>query len=381
MNICVISDGYPSDNHMEFTFVKELCEAWAKIGHNVSIIAPQSLTKALIRRTDVLPIYTKASTSESNGIIEVYRPYYFSLGNFGEAYLNVSKIRNKIIDRTLRNLKLKPDIIYGHFWHSGYSGYKYAKRNNIPIFVATGESSIKFSIKSKDEQQFANDVKGIICVSTKNKNESIQKHLTDGKNCIIIPNAVDRGIFFKYPKELVREELGFNKNDFIVIFVGWFIPRKGPDRVAKAMELAQDRSIKAIFIGTAKDGVNILPEYSETIFVGQVDHKILPKYLSAADVFVLPTLQEGCCNAIVEAMSCGLPIISSDLDFNYDLLDEKNSILVDPMNIKQISEAIVSLKENKIKLQTMGKESVRKLQINTIENRAKSILKFFSTNM
>ena len=69
-------------------------------------------------------------------------------------------------------------------------------------------------------------------------------------------------------------------------------------------------------------------------------------YLNAADFFILPTLAEGCCNAIIEAIACGLPVISSDLPFNRDILDESNSILVDPTDITSIQEAIVRLYEN-----------------------------------
>ncbi len=74
MNICVISDGYRSDKYMDFPFVKALCEAWAKTGHTVSVIAPQSLTKELIRRTGLFPVYTKVQTEEYLGKIEIYRP-------------------------------------------------------------------------------------------------------------------------------------------------------------------------------------------------------------------------------------------------------------------------------------------------------------------
>lgn len=71
-------------------------------------------------------------------------------------------------------------------------------------------------------------------------------------------------------------------------------------------------------------------------------------YLNAADFFVLPTLAEGCCNAIIEALACGLPVISSNLPFNDDILDENNSIKINPMDIQALRESMTMLIEDEL---------------------------------
>ena len=48
-------------------------------------------------------------------------------------------------------------------------------------------------------------------------------------------------------------------------------------------------------------------------FTGSVDHDLLPLLLSAADVMVLPTSNEGLANAWVEALACGTPIVTCDV--------------------------------------------------------------------
>ncbi len=83
------------------------------------------------------------------------------------------------------------------------------------------------------------------------------------------------------------------------------------------------------------------------LFCGEVNHSDIVYYLNASDVFVLPTKAEGCSNAIVEALACHLPIVSSDMPFNYDILkNDYNSILINPNSSKEIQNAIMELKNN-----------------------------------
>lgn len=95
-----------------------------------------------------------------------------------------------------------------------------------------------------------------------------------------------------------------------------------------------------------------------------------------SDVFVLPTLREGCCNAVVEAMACGLPIISSDLPFNWDVLNQTNSVLIDPYNIDEIADAINSFYEDSSKRALLSKGALSTAKDLTIEERSRKILKF-----
>ena len=120
-------------------------------------------------------------------------------------------------------------------------------------------------------------------------------------------------------------------------------------RLSKALNNLNDPSIKAMFIGAGPQ----VPDYKQIIHQGIVDHSVLPDYLNCADVFVLPTINEGCSNSIIEAMACGLPIISSDMSFNHDILDDKNSLLIDPRNIGEIAKAIRMIKTSKIQLKAI----------------------------
>ena len=88
----------------------------------------------------------------------------------------------------------------------------------------------------------------------------------------------------------------------------------------------------------------------------------------------MPTLAEGCSNSIVEAMACGLPIISSDMPFNYDILDSSNSILISPRDVVGIALAIKGLKDAPQLRASMGMESFVKAQELSFDKRVHKIL-------
>ncbi len=112
-----------------------------------------------------------------------------------------------------------------------------------------------------------------------------------------------------------------------------------------------------------------------------IAHELLPDYLSASDVFVLPTLNEGCCNAIVEAISCGVPVISSNLPFNDDILDDTCSVRIDPSNVEEIKYAIGLLKNDEALRAKLAKGALKKSESLSIETRAKRVLDFIHSKM
>ena len=214
---------------------------------------------------------------------------------------------------------------------------------------------------------------GIVAVSTKNRDELLKYQIIAPEKIGVFPNSVNTSRFYKANRQDVREKLGFDQNDFIVAFTGHFNERKGANRVAEA--LRQTDGVKSIFIGSGP----CEPECDGILFKGRVPHEQVVHYLNAADVFVLPTQAEGCCNAIVEAMACGLPIISSDLPFNDDILTDENSIRIDPNNVEQIRNAIEKIRDDREGRIRMGEASLKLAAGLTIDNRAKNILHFMNS--
>lgn len=368
MNIAVITYDYPDSKRPVYPFVKALVDEWGKLGHKVSVISPFSVTRARH-----LTMYKEQEHPESVSII---RPKIVSLSYRlkynGESLTD--RIHRKAVNKTLNKMLIKPDVIYCHFWKEALFAYDYATVNGVPLVVASGESELPSFLSNNGNLLKCKTVSKVICVSSKNKNESIEMGLTTEEKCIVLPNAIDNSIFKVSNQVSLKKSLGIKESDFVVGFVGWFNERKGSKRVSEALKQIENVNIKALFIGSGTD----VPDYEGILFKGSLPHDVIPCYLNCADVFVLPTLKEGCCNAIVEAMACGLPVISSDREFNWDILDESNSILIDPTNVGEIAGAIKSLYEDKVLRASLRKATLQKAESLTISNRAKKIIDFIN---
>lgn len=377
-HICVVANGFPNKKIPQYTFVEQICRSFADYGWKVTVIAPQSITKCIVRREGLDPYFRMEYTGKGNRI-DVYRPRFFSVGNLkllGKSW-NASCF-SAAVGRAFRSIKQKPDVCYGHFWDCAFAIYHSAQKSQIPLFVACGEAELTIfdSFRPEVLSGFSNYVSGVICVSTKNQQESVSTGLTVLEKCSVIPNAVDPSRFYRKDKLQMRRQFGFDTDDFIVAFVGGFIHRKGTQRIASAISLLADPSVKSVFLGKTMGNDACEPECEGILFKGSVPHDRIADYLNCADVFVMPTLHEGCCNANIEAMACGLPIISSDLPFNYDILDPSFSILIDPMDIGQIAEAIRILKDDPLRRQKMADAALEHARQYTLEKRAEKIIGF-----
>lgn len=371
-HICFIAEGYPTADDPIFTFVRQLICSIADLGIKCSVIAPQSKTNSLIRSKKKRPFHW-IDTSRKNSKIDIYQPSYISFSNI--KIFNVSLTHyfwRRAVINVFEKTKINSEVIYGHFWHSGVVAAMIGKKHKLPVFVASGESRIWVRELYRDNTLFRylDKVNGVICVSSKTMWESIDLNLATKQMITVIPNAIDGSVFYTENKINARKALGFNENNFIVAFTGEFTNRKGVLRLSEALN--KIGNIKSIFIGSGDQK----PSAENILFCGKLPHDQIVHYLNVADVFVLPTLAEGCCNAIIEAMACGLPIISSDLPFNDDILDEQNSIRIDSNDIDEIADAIRFLRDHSQEREHMAKASLEKAMELDIKNRAQKVIQF-----
>lgn len=91
-------------------------------------------------------------------------------------------------------------------------------------------------------------------------------------------------------------------------------------------------------------------------FAGYVPHDEIHEYYEAADIFVLPSKNEGMSNTVLEAMAAGLPVITTDTGGTAELIGDNGSIV--PMeDVNSLVETIGSYSQNPQLIETQGRQS------------------------
>lgn len=142
-----------------------------------------------------------------------------------------------------------------------------------------------------------------------------------GKNICTIINGIDTNTFYYNPavREDIREELQWS-NKKIVGHIGAFNKQKNHEKLIDIFHemLKVDPNVRLLLIGSGENQNNIrtmIKDYKIDDMVRIIEHVQNPQdYYQAMDVFVFPSYHEGLPLVAVEAQSCGLPVLASDVN-------------------------------------------------------------------
>ena len=360
-------------------FLFNLLQAFVQEGVECTVIRPVSLSKNIVKRIPLPPPVDRVGVD--GGSIEVRSPRYISFSDKNAFWLERSyQAKARAVVREYKAIRRSFDAVYCQFLTSGRAGLLLHKKFGVPFFTAHGESDFTEQFDQYRKSMIVDfyvKSTGIIAVSTPIKQYILDRFGNFDRKITVEPNAINTQVF--YPRDRVesRAMLQIPQDQTVVLFVGYLNVRKGATRLAEAVRDLKD--IHAYFIGNADGDV---PKQSENVHVlGEKIQSEVITYLSAADMFVLPTRSEGSCNAIIEAMGCGLPVISSDRDFNKNILDDECAILLDPNDIGQIRSAVQTLALDTELRRKKAEVALEKARSMDISSRAKRILRFMESKL
>ena len=161
--------------------------------------------------------------------------------------------------------------------------------------------------------------------------------------------GVDPAVFTPGDSRAARARLGLDDRYPLLLWIGQMVPVKAIDRVLDAAERLlrgfPDLHVALVGDGPERARLEARVAVSSALrgrvrFAGGVDHKALPDWYRAADLFVLPSRSEGVPTVLLEAMACGLPFVTSDVGSIADLLPFGASRIAPEGNLDALTAAV-----------------------------------------
>jgi glycosyltransferase involved in cell wall biosynthesis len=195
----------------------------------------------------------------------------------------------------------------------------------------------------------------------------------------IVDNGVDTNIFF--PLKITKTK------QLKIICSARLIKRKGQDilinAISKLKEIGIIINVDFVGDGDEKNAYIKLAKkkgvYEQIIFSSYIPRTEMPKKYQNADIFVLPSYNEGMSNALLEAMSCGLPVVVTNVGGTEELVDSSNGFVFNAGDVDELVKILKQLHFNKEKLEELGENSRKKAEQLNWSNIANKYLELFYT--
>ena len=282
--------------------------------------------------------------------IEVHHPRFFCIPGIGKwldgLFLALGSYRT--VRRLCRERNLR--LIDSHFGYpDGYAATLLGRRLGLPVVITLRGTEIRHSrtpllrpllVKALQRAQ------RIVTVS-----DSLRRHaMTLGipaDKITVVGNGVDTEKFLPVDPRTARKDWGLPEAGRFLITVGGLVERKGFHRVIEVLPALRKQypDLHYLIVG----GASAEGDWTENLhtlvreaglrdwvhFIGAVSHDRIAELLSAADLFVLSTRNEGWANVLLEAMACRLPVVTTDVGGNAEVVCSENLGYVVPFADQQ----------------------------------------------
>jgi len=229
----------------------------------------------------------------------------------------------------------------------------------------------------------------IITISKGLKNRLVNLGLSEDK-ILISPDGVDMNEFLSITddKNELRKKLNLPIDKKIIFYTGHLYDWKGAQVLADSAKML-GRECLVVFVGGTDKDISEFKNRNQSeniLIVGRKLHEEIPYYLKAADVLVLPnSAKKDISNfytspiKLFEYMAAARPIVASALPSIKEILDQTNSILVEPDNPKALADGITKVLSNVELADSIAKKAFEKVGDYTWQKRAKIIDNFLKS--
>lgn len=241
---------------------------------------------------------------------------------------------------------LRPDVVHVHGYRPEFIDAPVARRLGIPVITTLhGSSRVNRRTLAYEwlQTRLLRRCDGIVAVS----NEIVRDMVARGVPAHLlhcIPNGWVSSTALM-SRDDARVELGLERDDFVVGWVGRLIPVKGCDVFVNAFAACRGEPISGVVIGDGPQRESLVQLTAELGLGAQLrfagSRPLAARLFSAFDMFVLSSRSEGTPVTLLEAIAANVPVVSTTVGAIPDLLSDDDAVLVPPENPSALGAAIM----------------------------------------
>jgi D-inositol-3-phosphate glycosyltransferase len=362
-------------------------------GQNVYVA---QLAKQLARLGYLVDVFTRRDSESQEQVVEwspgirvVHVPAGPAHFIPKEAMLPHMEQFGRFVIRFARRQKIPYDLVHANFFMSGMVAQQIKRKLGIPFVMtfhalgrvrrlsqgqADGFPDIRFAI----EESLMQDADRIVAECLQDQHDMEQLYGAPSERIDIVPCGFDPDEFWPVTVD-ARQQLGLDRDEFIILQLGRMVPRKGVDNVIRALSILQRQyQVQARLLvvgGNAEQPDPVTtPELGRLMalaqslgieqsitFTGQRQRDQLRYYYSAANVFVTTPWYEPFGITPVEAMACGTPVVGTAVGgIKTTVVDGETGYLVPPSDPDALAERLAWLHQHPQVAQRMGWAGMRR---------------------
>jgi teichuronic acid biosynthesis glycosyltransferase TuaC len=237
-------------------------------------------------------------------------------------------------------------IVHGHTAVTGLASWRLARRAGLPFILTFHGSDMntwpdEHPERLPDLRSAAREAGAIIAVSAA---LARRVEAVTGVAAVHLPIGCDHRALASraMPRPEVRRLLGIPEDRIVVLFVGNLLVSKGVRELADAV-LGLGDPLLGVFVGSGPEigyGVDATGAAGRLDYRGARPHEEIARYMSAADVLILPSYREGLPTVLVEAGSLRLPVIANGVGGIPELLGRDRGAILGEVSSEAIADAL-----------------------------------------